>query len=538
MKVFTAIAYSLLFAFLVFAPGCQQIDAAPVDLTEDADNPDRVSKQLIAQRLLQIDDELSEFDSAATCRTDSDCTALSMGVRCGPQFYMPYSELMPPEQSDRLKALVAKYRKLLSLLYSPGGCLTPHYMPPPQSPRMSCQVGRCVVGDTPRAISLILGGTRPTISRQAVRERLICGAKPAGRPGNYEFKLIVQARKPNSLGNSLSLNDNGEIAFIFRTPEQGEQRQSVMLYTKMGIQTVADFSTVDRYGSFSWFAGVSLHDQGAVLFRGSQGARGGISYGKPGSSPTMITRSDTNYILGSDEEYHVSSPAIISRGQIAFQMSWRDGLKGIGILGSNSITTMHVGERFSVYEELVINDNGTVAFRVRGKSARSSAKIFLFKNGEATLIASDGLFGGYKKVSRKGIAINNLDQVAFSVTKHFGETAVVVSADGEIQTVVDESGAYETVGRVVGITDDGTVAFSAKVRGSCSSGIYTGPDPIADKVVESGDEIDGIEVGWSGIQMNNRGEFAFMTDDGVERLYLAQPIHSSQHQPGQRNTPN
>jgi hypothetical protein len=262
-------------------------------------------------------------------------------------------------------------------------------------------------------------------------------------------------------------------------------------------------------------------------------------------------------IVDTDEKHahnSVSTAVINSKGDVAYRVFERGELIGMRITDGDYSTAIDIGEDFSFYEIPVINDNGSVAFIARVDSSKSPAKLFLYKDGEVTVIAADGADAPYKRIHH-GIAINNLNEVAFSVEKHSGETAVLVFADGEIRTFVDDSGPYEAVGSVMGITDGGTVAFTAKSREPCVGGIYTGLDPIADKVIGSGDESDNIQIKSSSVRlgkwgikgsrigvgaakMNNRGEFVFTTDDGTTRLYLAQPINKNQDQLAQRDTPN
>jgi hypothetical protein len=416
----------------------------------DVSYPHRMSKAPIIERLLQIHEKLSEFEAEPKCKTDSNCAVLPTGSQCGPRFYMPYSQLMSKGRTDSLQALTTEYTALDGRLNSllGRGMLCPAMMV--SSPQMRCLVGRCVFE----------GDRQQAATRIATRDRLLCDSKPMGQPGDYKFRLIIAARKPDSLGNRIAINDDGEVAFEMNDWENGERRKNVMLYTGDGFQAVAEKWTTDWFRNFS------------------------------------------------------------------------------GIPEGININTIYVGEDLTRHDDEVINDNGTVAFRAFGKKWSSPAKLVVVKNGEVTVIAAEGVSTPYKSIGRR-VAINNLDHVAFSVEKHTGETAVLVYADGETRTVVDDSGAYEVVGGPVGITDAGIVAFGAVTRGSCAKvAIFTGTDPVADKVLGSGDEIDGIKVGPGNIQMNNRGEFAFIADDGVERLYLAQPINRNQDQVVQMDTNN
>jgi hypothetical protein len=82
------------------------------------------------------------------------------------------------------------------------------------------------------------------------------------------------------------------------------------------------------------------------------------------------------------------------------------------------------------------------------------------------------------------------------------------------------------------MNDAGNIAFTAITAGpSPAIGLYSGADPQADKVLETGDMLDGIEVemialGRHGI--NNHGQIVFhvLFTDASQAIYRADPMPS------------
>src|ERR687898_1422601 len=71
---------------------------------------------------------------------------------------------------------------------------------------------------------------------------------------------------------------------------------------------------------------------------------------------------------------------------------------------------------------------------------------------------------------------------------------VTIDADGTPTVVADTTGAFAFFGfRPPSINNDGEVAFHATLDDG-TSGIFVGPDPVADRVISTGDTLDGSTV--------------------------------------------
>ncbi len=94
--------------------------------------------------------------------------------------------------------------------------------------------------------------------------------------------------------------------------------------------------------------------------------------------------------------------------------------------------------------------------------------------------------------------------------------------------IADTSGPYSSLGEP-SINDTGTVAFLAGLD-AAGPGIFTGPDPAADKVIRTGDPLFGstvmsLDISESGAALNNFGRIAFWAEleDGTQGIYVANP---------------
>jgi hypothetical protein len=89
---------------------------------------------------------------------------------------------------------------------------------------------------------------------------------------------------------------------------------------------------------------------------------------------------------------------------------------------------------------------------------------------------------------------------------------VTIDAEGALTTVADTRGEFASFGfRPPSLNKAGDVAFLAELD-SGGSGIFVGPDPVADRVIRTGNTLDGAEV--TGLNfceegLSDSGELAF-----------------------------
>jgi hypothetical protein len=128
-----------------------------------------------------------------------------------------------------------------------------------------------------------------------------------------------------------------------------------------------------------------------------------------------------------------------------------------------------------------------------------------FQDNGIILSNPDGTFRRILDSSASGIAafdpsLNLLGRVAF-MGFTFGDPQVqgiFTSRGGPVTTVADSTGPYASFGRP-SLNDLGKVVFTADLdefgpNGLPIQGVFTGPNPAADKVLKAGDRYQGVPV--------------------------------------------
>lgn len=203
-------------------------------------------------------------------------------------------------------------------------------------------------------------------------------------------------------------------------------------------------------------------------------------------------------------------PTMNDRGVVAFRATDAAGVDGVYTVGPAGVAVVAAaGDDIRRFDGLpVVNDAGSVAYR--GETAA----------GEH-VIACDG-----RTVARAGERFSALGRfpiiddtgaVAFGVELRGGSQAVFIDRDGELEQLVDSSGPFESF-RGVLVASGRLVVFYGTPRGG-TMGIFTGPDPVADRVVGIGDALFGSTVRafvLNPVSVNRAGQIAirFELNDG------------------------
>jgi hypothetical protein len=255
------------------------------------------------------------------------------------------------------------------------------------------------------------------------------------------------------LGQIPSINDLGQVSFAVRqVSPDGVELQSIMRGSGKKPDTIA--TTADGFNRFGFEP--TLNDSGVVAFKGKLDTidtfdfDSGLFSGRDGKRSPGIT----TYYLSSTSQFSefgtLSRPSVNDRGDIAFEESV-DGTSasGIFVTQGSSFTTLAEPDPNVIVGRPNLNDAGTVTFH----------RFFNDRAGEE-LVRSDG---------------------------------------GVLTVIADTSGAFDSFGfTFTGFTppalnDNGQVAFLAGLD-SGGTGVFTGPDPIADRVIATGDTLDGATV--------------------------------------------
>jgi len=339
---------------------------------------------------------------------------------------------------------------------------------------------------------------------------LVLGFAASGEATTYTFTKIAEtssAQNGFSALNIPSLSDNGTAAFSARL-------NSTLIGIFIGDGTTTANPIVDTSGpssnfgfSFTILGSPSINNTGMVAFwaRLNDGSNG--IFRSDGTAATTIP--DT---IGPFSSFD-PSPSINDAGMVAFRSN-------IGVFtgsGGSTTTIADTSDRFSSLSFPSIANTGTVAFG--GRDADGSG-IFMGDGTTTTTVVASGTF-----TALSFPVTNNGGTVTFLGFLNGGGSGIFSSNGGTLTSIADTSGPFTFFG-TPSINDAGVVAFQAFI--STGAGIFSGPDPIADRVIAVGDPLDGSTVAglaFSREGLNGAGQVAFFASlaDGRQGVFLADP---------------
>jgi hypothetical protein len=247
------------------------------------------------------------------------------------------------------------------------------------------------------------------------------------------------------IGFNPSINDTGQVSFAARL-DGGNKDDTEAILRGDGKKLTTIASTADEFAFFGF--DTSINNSGEVAFaaeldNGDEGLFSGSGSKKGGVTTHYLT--STSQFDGSD-----SRPAINNVGDIAFVESI-DFARGIFVGQEGDFTEIAAPEPSDPsigYGTPMLNDAGTAAFQ---RSFTDEA------------------------------------------TQEFVEQ-IVTGNGGSLTVVADTRDEFAFFGfRPPSINNDGEVAFHATLDDG-TSGIFVGSDPVADRVIATGDTLDGLIV--------------------------------------------
>jgi len=365
-----------------------------------------------------------------------------------------------------------------------------------------------------------------------------------GKAEAFTFTKIADDSGPFSFvdvffGPEPVINNRGTVAFLTNLDRGGEG-----IFTGSGgaTTTIAIADDSGPSGTFGTFRSPpALNDEGTVAFTAflstgvPRGFFGGGLFTSNGGSTTFIADSNLEPAI------FLGNPEINNEGTIAIT-GWRPGEGNRLFTVSGGATTLIADSSgpFSSVGSTAINDAGSVAFFASLDEGGNG--LFTTSGGAITSIAdSSGPFGFLL-----GGAINNAGTVAFSAFRDFqdfleggGGGGIFTSSGGVTTIIADNTGPFRTFGSgLPAINDAGTVAFLASLDEG-GSGIFTGPNPVTDKVIATGDSLFGSTVTSLGFNrfsskgLNNAGQLTFFAQlaDGSSGIFRADPESTPKPQP-------
>jgi hypothetical protein len=328
---------------------------------------------------------------------------------------------------------------------------------------------------------------------------------------SYLFKKIADMSGPLSFFQpEVAINDKGTVAFSANLDAGGSG-----VFTGDGgvATTIADAS-----GAYASFVPprLDINNSGVVAFTANLDAGGTGVYTSAGGATTTIATIGVGSFSG------VGLPAINDSGVVSFRGGKLPTTAGIYRGDGGAITTI-IETSLSSFLGLhsSINDNGTVAFQ---SSAGIVAGVYTGVGGLSTTIAdSSGQLDSFSDP-----AINISGQAAFRALSDSGGRGIYVSDGGPSAKIADDGGVFSDFSPRTAINDSGKVIFQATFDSDGSRGLYTGADPVADKVIHEGDALFGSTLTqlFDAHDVNDGGTIAFryLLANGVAGVAVATAV--------------
>jgi hypothetical protein len=259
-------------------------------------------------------------------------------------------------------------------------------------------------------------------------------------------------------------------------------------------------------------------------------------YTGSGGTPTFVGRNGSRFSS-------FGASAINNNGSIAFFEVSPDSLGRVGITNKGGVK---LGDTFQSYYFVKLfggsdlNNNDTLAFRGILSNEPPDVPSTSLIDGIFTR-TSDGTITSIATTNSRNFnfsvfslpTINDSGVVAFG--KGFGSGSrpdnlsndtIFTSNGTSLTTIADTSGLFQSLGNPA-INNSGTVAFLGQLDTGVT-GIFTGADPIADKVIAIGDTLFGSRVtflSFSNKGLNNSGQLAFVAglENGISGVFRADP---------------
>jgi hypothetical protein len=247
-----------------------------------------------------------------------------------------------------------------------------------------------------------------------------------------------------TIGFNPSINDSGQVSFAARL-DGGNKPDTEAILRGDGKKLTTIATTADRFNFFGF--DTSINNGGEVAFTAELDEEFGFDEGLFSGSGSKKSGVTTHYLTStSDFDGSLARPSINNLGDIAIRESVNFE-SGIFVGREGTFQTIAGPDSDVFVEDPVLNDAGTVAF--------------------------------YRSVTEEGNQVFEL---------------VTIDDGGALTVVADTRGEFSSFGfRPPSPNNEGEVAFLATLDDG-TSGIFVGSDPLADRVIATGDTLDGSTV--------------------------------------------
>jgi hypothetical protein len=359
---------------------------------------------------------------------------------------------------------------------------------------------------------------------------LVLGADARAQPDasgaagatKYDFTTVLDSERDGLRATRCAaINSLGTIAVQVRDEALGINK----LVTKRGSDdaptVIADTRSVPDSPSFC-DNGItlipsdpSINDLGEVAFQGNlrrlstredcgtpeqRERRQGVFLGKGGP---LTTIAHTINPPGGDfiSEFLVADQSANTFGRVAFVPELEDGDQGLYVGSRTGAIQKRFlrseGRFFGPSSRVSLNEVGQIAFRDNLQPSFDHGIFLSNPNGTFRTLV-DGIAS---ELAAGDPSLNIFGRGAFEGSKFVDDVQILgifTSRGGPVTTVADSTGPYSSF-REPSLNDLGKVVFTADLdefspEGRQVQGVFTGSNPVTDKVLSAGDLYEGVTV--------------------------------------------
>lgn len=351
------------------------------------------------------------------------------------------------------------------------------------------------------------------------------GAAPAGA-APYDFTMIAQTGTTTgafgAFDTAPSINGSGTVSFSTSIYNVG----TVGVYTGNGATTANVISSDPNTGTSIFLGQTDINNNGQVGYLGTVNNQSGFWVNTGGSNANIIPGS-FGVIQG--------QPALNNAGTVAAYVQQINPANTEGVYTSSDGVTLTQIVNQPVNSGLLnnpaINDAGQVAFT--NTDGNGNPGIYL-TTGNVTVQVVDVTTAGLQNNSLSNPRLDSSGRVIFQGQLTTGQLGVFLASGGTVSTLMTAGsvgGQIGGFGGTLATNNADEVAFRASVIGG-PIGIFTGTDPVLDKVIATGDTLFGatvIDIQFGSGSLNDAGQIAFRAtlDDGRTVIARADPLAAS-----------
>jgi hypothetical protein len=239
---------------------------------------------------------------------------------------------------------------------------------------------------------------------------------------------------------------------------------------------------------------------------------------------TVLTRIDPL----SGNGYFFTDSVVLASSGLATYDSPASSYSNVSVGDGSTAQVVYFGTEFHAGPNFVrANDAGVIVFTGNGEGGDKTVLV----NGPTHTVIADAFMydpGAFSYLA--GADINNQGTVVFIGKPKLGSGGATLYQyqNSQVTPLLDLALTdYTFIDGMPGINDFGELLFFTHLKNG-STGIFSGPDSVHDKVVETGDVIGGRTV--TDVEslgaINNAGQVAFGASfaDGSSGIYLATPV--------------